>query len=221
LPPLQSSTSALTTLGTLYKVKGDLLVYQDPAAVDGWYRKALETLARALPIDRAYSQERQRRELARGWGSERIEVKGYGALYKTLSDTYRALGRLPEAIDALQHLVRIRPLDAERYAQLAELEAAAERTEDSVVSLWMAEKVSPSPEWELRLANAYHQRDPAGCAGAKPSAVTPDRDCPMVKAHICSAQRRLIAVLSETGRADAAGRYRLEAARTNGCTPFQ
>ena len=221
LPPLQNTTSAITTLGTLYKMKGDLLVYRDPAAVEDWYRKALETLDRALPIDRAYAQERRRRELARGWGSERIEVKGYAALYETLSDTYRALGRLPEAIDALRYLVRLTPLDAKRYAQIAELESATGHAENSLVSLWMAETVSGTHEWESQLASAYHQFDPTSCAGAGPSAVTSNRDCPLVRTHICSAHLRLVAALSETGRADAAARYRLDGVRTYGCTLLQ
>jgi protein O-mannosyl-transferase len=218
LPLLEKPTSALTTLGTLYKVKGDLLVYRDPAVVDGWHRKALQALSQALPIDRAYAQERRRRELTRGWSSERIEVKGYAPLYEAMSETYRALGLRLEAIDALQYLIRLSPLDANRYANIAELEWSTGHAEDSVVSLWMAEAVNGSPEWESRLAAAYGQIDPGGCARASTSAPTPNRDCPQVRAHICAAHRRLVAVLSETGHADAASRYRVEAVRIYGCT---
>ncbi len=218
LPLLEKPTSALTTLGTLYKVKGDLLVYRDPAAVDDWHRKALQTLTQALPIDRAYAEERRRRELARGCSPERIEVKGYAPLYEAMSETYRALGLRLGAIDALQHLIRLSPLDANRYSHLAELESSTGHADDSVVSLWMAEAVSRSPEWESRLVTAYDQIDPGGCARASPSAVTANRDCPQVRAHICAAHRRLIAVLSETGHADAASRYEAEAARIYRCT---
>ena len=217
LPSLQNSTSALTTLGTLYRMKGDLLVYQDPAAVEGWYRKSLETLSQALPIDRAYAQERRRRELARGWPPERIQVKGYGALYDNLSETYRRLGMLREAAEALRHRIELTPLDANLYAQLAGLEAAMGQPVDSVISLWMSDTVSRTPELERQLATAYRQLDATGCAAASLPAVTPNRDCPLVKTHFCSAQRRLVALLAETGRPEDAERYRLEAVHDYGC----
>ena len=217
LPPLQNSTSALTTLGTLYRMKGDLLVYQDPAAVQGWYRKALETLSRALLIDRAYAQERRRRELARGWPPERIQVKGYGALYENLKETYRRLGMLPEAAEALRHRIKLTPLNANLYAQLAGLESAIGQPADSIISLWMADTVSGTPQLKLQLARAYQQVDATGCAAASPS-VSPNLDCPMVETHVCSAQRRLAALLSETGRPEDAERYRLKAVRDYGCS---
>jgi hypothetical protein len=66
-----------------------------------------------------------------------------------------APGRLPEAIDALQYLVRLTPLDAKRYAQIAELESAAGQTEDSVVSLWMAETVSGTPKGNCGLRTPF------------------------------------------------------------------
>ena len=217
LPPVQNSTSALTVLGTLYKMRGDLLVYRDPAAVPDWHRKALETLDQALPIDRAFTQERRRQELARGRAPDRIEVKGYVPLYEHLSDTYRALGRLREAADALRALVRLTPLDGKRYAQIADLEWRTGQTEDAVVSLWMAAAVSGTPEWESRLAKAYRELDPAGCAAASVGTVTPNRDCPLITTHICSAHSRLAALLADTGRADDAARYRANASRNYGC----
>lgn len=219
LPPLRNSTSAFTTLGALYKLKGELLdyAYRDPVAVEGWYRKALETLSQALPIDLAYSQERRRRELARGWPQGRIQVKGYATLYENLSDTYRHLGMFREAADALRHLAKLTPLDAKPYARIAELESTMGQTDDSIISLWMADAVSETPELELQLARAYRQRDPNGCAAASLSTVTPNRDCPLVRTHICAAQQRLIALLSGTGRpADAEG-YRFRAVRDHGC----
>jgi tetratricopeptide (TPR) repeat protein len=219
LPPLRTSTSALTTLGTLYKLKGRLTDYMhpDPVVVEGWYRKALDTLSQALPIDRAYSQERRRRELARGWPQERIQVKGYAALYENLSDTYRGLGMFREATDALRYLARLTPLDAKQYARIAELESLMGRTGDSIISLWMADTVNGTPELELQLARVYREIYPNGCAASSRSTLTPNRDCPLVRTHICSAQLRLIDLLSGTGRPADAERYRLRAVRDYGC----
>jgi tetratricopeptide (TPR) repeat protein len=217
LPPPDKPTAALTTLGTLYKMKGDLLVYQDPAAVDGWYRRAVETLSQAVPNDRAYTQERRRRELARGWPSERIPVNGYGPLYDNLSDAYRALGRLPEAADALRYRVRLTPLVGELHARIAALESAMGQPVDAIVSLWVADTLKPTSDVERLLASAYQELDPRGCAVANQSPASPNRDCPLVRTHMCSAHVRLVAVLTNSGRPDDAERYRRQAVRDYGC----
>jgi tetratricopeptide (TPR) repeat protein len=218
LPPLQSSASALTTLGTLYRMKGDLLVYRDPAAVGGWYRRALETLSAALPIDRAYAAERRRRELARGWPQERISARGFGALYENLAETYGRLGRPSDAADALRHRIELAPLDPVFHAQLAGLEEEMGRPVEAILSLWMADIVGGTPDLDSRLVGAYRRLDPAGCATG-PSATTPNRDCPLVRTHLCSAELRLVALLTNTGRPREAERRRLEAVRDRGCSP--
>lgn len=219
LPPLRNSTSALTTLGSLYKLKGLLSDYThpDPAVVERWYRKALDTLRQAQPIDQAYARERRRRELARGWPRERIQLKGYAALYENLSDTYRSLGMFQEATDAARYLARLTPLDARPYARIAELESAMGRPADSIISLWMADTVSGTPELEVQLAKAYQEIYPNRCAASSRSPLTPDRDCSLVRTHICSAQLRLIDLLTGTGRPADAESYRLRAVRDYGC----
>src|SRR6185436_15041871 len=51
LPPEMNTTLPLVTLGTLYRIKGDVLVYARPWEVQDWYRRSLQTLTSALPID--------------------------------------------------------------------------------------------------------------------------------------------------------------------------
>ena len=48
LSPEKSTSLPLVTFGTLYRIKGDILVYKRPEEVPDWYRKSLEALARAL-----------------------------------------------------------------------------------------------------------------------------------------------------------------------------
>src|SRR5207237_2295961 len=98
LPPERSTAIPLTTLGTLYRIKGDLLVYSLPEEVQDLYFKSLETLTRALPLDQAHSQRQTRRALAQGWLPYQIRAKGSGHLYQNLGDTNRRLGRFPEAL---------------------------------------------------------------------------------------------------------------------------
>jgi pentatricopeptide repeat protein len=215
LPPVQSTAIPLITLGTLYKIKGDLLFYQEPALVSDMYRKALSTLLSAVPLDRAYSQDRRARELARGWAPDQIPVKGNVNLYDNLADTYRRLGKFSEAIESLRHRLLIKPQNKEVYTQLADLEMALGRRDESIVWLWELVDLGAGSETEARIAAAYQSLDPTGCAvvGSRVN-----RNCPLVQSHLCSANNGLIRLFSESGKPVDAERLRHEA-QSAGCKP--
>jgi protein O-mannosyl-transferase len=210
LPPVRSTTLPLATLGTLYRIKGDILVYKRPEEVPDWYRKSLDALTRALPIDQAYSQERRSAALAQGWRPGQIKTKGNAYLYQNLGDTYRRLGRFPEALDAFSHLMKLTPLNSAVYSQIAEINRALHKPEPAIVALWQSFALDKRAETERALRLVYRETYPDGCAEINPP-------CPLARPHVCSAYEGLAQVLGETGRAGEAERYRQIAVRDYGC----
>ncbi len=162
LPPERSTSIPLATLGTLYRIKGDVLVYKRPQEVPDWYRKSLETLTRALPLDQAFSREQRRRALAHGLPPNRIKVYGNGYLYQNLGDTYRRLGRFPEAVEAFSHLMKLTPLNRAVYSQISEVDLALGRPDAAIVALWQAFAIDRSTESERALMLAYREAYPGG-----------------------------------------------------------
>src|SRR2546430_4047306 len=97
LPLERSTTLPLATLGTLYRIKGDILVYKRPEEVPDWYRKSLEALTRALPIDQAYSQEPRSAALAPRWPPRHTKQNGNAHLSHNPCHPHRRLRAIPPA----------------------------------------------------------------------------------------------------------------------------
>jgi len=206
LPPLQTAIPAFDTLASLYKTKGDLLLLQpQPEAGNEFYLVALDVLLRAVPLDRKYNQERMRKELARGVPPARIRFKGYAFLYVNLADVYRRQARFADAIEALRYTLRITPKDEGLYHQISDLHSVLGQPEEAIVWDWQAVLVGGTAQSQQRLVAAYASLDPKGCALV---ASKPNRDCPLVKTHICTASRELAELLSTSGLPDEADRQR-------------
>jgi tetratricopeptide (TPR) repeat protein len=217
LPPERSTSIPLATLGTLYRIKGDVLVYERPTEVRDWYLRSLQTLTRAVPLDQAFSQEQRRRTLAQGRPSNQIRVKGNGYLYQNLGDTYRRLGRFPDALEAFSHLMKLTPLNSAVYSQIGEVEMALRNPEAAMVALWQAFALGKSADTERALISGYRDSYPSGCAEASPGSLKPNLDCGLVRAHACLAYDRLIRVLGDTGWSGEIERYQKTALHDYGC----
>ena len=218
LSPERSTSIPLATLGTLYRIKGDVLVYKRPQEVPDWYRKSLETLTRALPLDQAFSREQRRRALAHGLPPNRIKAYGNGYLYQNLGDTYRRLGRFPEALEAFSHLMKLTPLNRAVYSQISEVDMALGRPDAAIVALWQAFAIDRSTESERALMLAYREAYPGGCAETSHGSMKPNLNCPLLRAQACSAYEGLVRALGETGLADKAHQYHQTAVHDYGCT---
>jgi len=215
LPPERNTTLPLVTLGTLYRIKGDVLVYARPMEVKDWYLKSLQTLTSALPLDQAFNQERRRRALAQGWSPNQIRVRGNAYLYQNLGDTYRRLERFPEALEAFSHLMKLTPLNSAVYSQIATVDKALEKPEAAMVALWQAFAVGQNENTQRELMSGYRDSNSGTCAeGFLNFGV----GCPVAKQHACSAYEGLVEVLSDTGRPGEAERYRQTALREYKCT---
>jgi len=207
LPPIRNTTIPYTTLAMLYLAKGDLLADSTPSI---WYRKALDTLQQAVPIDRAYTADHALRELAASRSAARTHAEGSNLLYDRLAEAHRRLQQFPEAARDLREEARLTPLEPKVYLQMADLERAMGRAEASAIHLWQAIAVGPPAGAELELTETYRTLDPSGCAIVDSQL---NRACPLVARHICAAWQDLATLLAESGWADEAARYR----RQSGC----
>jgi protein O-mannosyl-transferase len=222
LPPEQSTVRPLETLASLYALKGDTLATHQTSqiALDGsvrldmdgtfesprqWYEKALETFAEAVAMDDLLREASKRSALARGISRERIRFGGSSFLYSHLGDTYRRLGRFPEALRAFQHLAAIAPTDAERYEQIVQVQQAMGLTEDAIISLWQVESLRPSEADEADLRSTYRKLGTSACAIIDGKL---NENCPLVKAHLCRAQTELAARMAESGLPEESAKLR-------------
>ncbi len=217
LPPERSTSIPLVTLGTLYRIKGDVLVYERPEEVRDWYLRSLEALRRALPLDQAFSQKQRRRALARGLPPDQITVKGNGYLYQNLGDTYRRLGRFPEALEAFSYLIKLTPLNGAVYSQISEVEMALRKPEAAIVARWQEIALGKNEDTERALMLAYREFYPGGCAETSAGSLKPNLNCPLVRAHICSAYEGLVRILGDTRQSGKAERYQRTALHDYGC----
>jgi tetratricopeptide (TPR) repeat protein len=129
-----------------------------------WHEKALETLSQAAALDRIQSAAARQRQLSQGVPKNRIREGGSSFLYSHLGDTYRRLGRLPEALEAFRHLSAIAPTDAAVYHQIAQMENAMGLREEAIRALWQAQSLQPSEANQQDLVSVYRELDASGCA---------------------------------------------------------
>jgi hypothetical protein len=219
LPPERNTSLPLTTLGTLYRIKGDVLVYRRPQEVQDWYLRSLDTLTRALPVDRAFSQEQRRRALVQGRPPNLITVKGNSYLYQNLGDTERRLGRFPEALEAFSHLTKLTPHNSAVYSQIADVDLALREPEAAMVARWQALVLGENADREREVVSGYRDSYPGSCAEVSPGSLRPNLECPLVRAHACSAFEGLVEIFADTGEPSEAERYRQFALRAYRCTP--
>ena len=126
LPPAQSTSQPLATLGSLYQLKGDTLTNQQSEQLSSFrtgmattvgvaprmVRQGMETFAKADALDRLVHEAQMRRALEQGVAKERIRFGGSSFLYSHLGDLYRHLGRFDEALQTFQYLSAIVPMNA-------------------------------------------------------------------------------------------------------------
>jgi hypothetical protein len=85
------------------------------------------------------------------------------------------------------------------------------------VALWQSFAVGKQAEAERALMLAYREWYPDGCAETSPGSLKLNLDCPLVRAHVCSAYEGLVRVLGETGRSGEGEQYRQTAISDYAC----
>lgn len=117
LPPIQVFTQTPTNLGTLYRIKGDMLSgARNPGAVE-FYRRAISVLSEAKRDSQLYADDYDNRQEREGKPmTVRLERAD---LYLNLGLAYHSLGMYQQARDALIYGRTLNPNNLEFYNVLA------------------------------------------------------------------------------------------------------
>jgi protein O-mannosyl-transferase len=196
LPPERSTTLPYKLLGQLWISRGRLIAPSSPAEAAEYYRRAVDAFERGVRIDQALNAASRRREDRRGRNPELLPDTGDGALYTSLGEACKELGRFQDAIDAERQALRLFPAADTVYDEIAGLWGMLGRGEDA--QRWAAEAVllGRRPTQFSKFDRIYRQLHPEGC----PATLGPQSlnlDCPAVKAVVCDAERGLLAVFRD------------------------
>jgi tetratricopeptide (TPR) repeat protein len=206
---------ALINLGR-YEVAAGEAASRRGRDAERWYTKAIATLGRASTIDEALDRRFAERMIASGRGGDGIPEIGHLELYEALAMASARLGRLDEAVTALEHARRLSPVDLHWYLELAATLQQLGRWEEAAITLFQAMAIrSDSPEPVARLAMLYRTFDPEGHEAfvPEPGRLSIDLDHATVRRHRCEAYRRLGAIFNRANLRRAAANAAEVAAR--------
>jgi tetratricopeptide (TPR) repeat protein len=220
-------------LGAYYRMKGDRVARPNPdgtlvatAESIEWYQKSADTLAGAVPLDRAFNDDNRQKELRRGRNPEDIPDIGNHEIYWNLGISYMRLGRYQDAYNAFLYMRHLAPTNVDAYLSIADVLLRTGHTEEGAIALVQALLIDSNRQDALHLlVNIYNQTDKGGCAVAQaPGSPQPmlNRDCPLVLRHICAAYAGLTQVFAEAKQWTLARQTRNGALKTYGCArePF-
>jgi tetratricopeptide (TPR) repeat protein len=226
LAPEQLTSVVYLHLGTYYAVKGDTLAGRGPAGTLVpsaqsllWYRKAADTLVRAVPADRALNELIRRKERARGRRDDEIPDVGQPDLYWKLGRVYSRLGEHQHALGAYRDLQRLAPANPDAYLAMASTYRATGQLDAASVALLQVLLLDGTRTDALRqVADIYRQIDREGCAlAAAPTGLAVNPECPIVRRHTCSALAGLARAFAQAKQYTRADEAAVTALRTYGC----
>lgn len=218
----------LLHLGAYYRLKGDSLAQQAP---DGsliatpssmeWYRKSVEVLRKAVPLDREFNDDNRKKELKRGRKPETIQDIGNHEIYWNLGLSNMRLGQQQEAIDAYLYMRHLSPTNPDAYLSIASVLLAAGRVEDAIINLLQALLLDANRQDALStLVGIYRQVDREGCAVVfSQNQPRLNAQCPLVHNHICVAYAGLAQVFIETRNPTVAQQTIENAIKNYACPP--
>ncbi len=210
-------------LGAYYRLKGELIAQHasgdtqlllTPEAAP-WYDKSIEALTRAIAPDRGFNDDLHRKELARGRSPDEIPDVGNPEIYSNLGLSYLRLGQYQQALNAYRYMQHVSPTDINAYMSIGSVSALAGQTTDAIVTFVQVLLLDKSRTDALRaVVSLYRQADPNGCALTSvvaQSLPALNRDCPLVRDHICAAYRGLVQVFLDAKQEELARRMKKNA----------
>jgi tetratricopeptide (TPR) repeat protein len=218
-------------LGAYYRMKGDRLAQ---ARLDGglitntpasavWYRKSVETLEGAVPLDRAFNEDNRQKELKRGREPDQIQDIGNHEIYWNLGLSYMRLAQYEPALRAYFYMRHLSPANPDACQSIATVYIDQGRAEDAAIALLQTLLLDGNRTDALRtLVQIYKQIDHEGCAVTySPGQADPklNSDCAIVRNHICTAYLGLAQVFLETKNAPLAQQIKQNALRNYPCPP--
>jgi tetratricopeptide (TPR) repeat protein len=132
LQPVDSEQETPHQLGTYYQKKGQLTGPNTDEA-RGWYRKSVDALSLAREISQANEKAFDEAQLSHALPlAFRL---GDDVLYLHLAESYAALGRFEEALDALRYERLLNPASPDPYFAIASLEIQRGNFDSAAVAL--------------------------------------------------------------------------------------
>ena len=221
LPDYQNVDAAYINAGAYYRQKGDLVAHKNneevepaPPEAAAWYRKSLEALQKAQQITTATNQAVRRDDLVHG---RRVSEYGWYQLDVELGRTYLRVGQPRQALEALDHGRRRRPVPiffvemAAAWVGLGDLHKAA-------LSMMEGLLVDPGyPRFAPGMVEFYQKLDPQGCAVRNTGKLSINLECPLVHNDICTASRNVADIYIGLNQRAKAGQIVHTAVNDLGC----
>lgn len=218
----------LLHLGAYYRMKGDALAQRAPdgsriptALSIPWYQKSADALARAVPLDREFNEDNQRKELKRGRKPEQIQDIGNHEIYWNLGLSLMRLSQYDAALNAYQYMRHLAPTNPDSYLSIASVYLSSGHAEEAVNALLQALLLDSSRVEALRLlVDVYRQIDKEGCAVVfSQGQPRLNADCALVRDNICTAYYGLTQVFIETRQYALAVQTKQNALQNYHCSP--
>ena len=192
----------LLHLGAYYRIKGDTYAQR---ASDGvtlvptadsmpWYRKSVEALQQAVPLDKEFNEDNRRKQMKRGRNPDEIPDIGNHEIYWNLGISCMRLSQYQPALDAYTYMRRLAPTNPDAYLSIASVYLSTGHPEEASISLLQALLLDSGRTQALRLlVDIYRQIDREGCAVIMTQGQPHlNLDCAIVRTHICSAYYGLV-----------------------------
>jgi hypothetical protein len=184
-----------------------------------WYRQSVALLEQAIPIDRAYNEERRRRLQQCGRPPEEIPDVGLDQIYENLAVSQSRLGLLQDALASHRYQRHLKPESPAVYVQIARVNAVMGDMEEAAKALMQCILLGDSsPEHYQGLAEIYHRlnREPVEAVVATEGHWHLNGNCPIVARHFRAACVELVTIFLQAKQRDNARRIR-DVAVAAGC----
>jgi protein O-mannosyl-transferase len=215
-------------LGTYYRIKGDKLLQRVGAgtfAISGqsaqYYRKAVETLLRAVDLDHQFNNIQREKDLRRGRRPDQIHDVGNHEIYFHLGLTYQRLSQYDNALQAFLYMRHLVPNNPDAYLNISRAHLAMGQKEAAAIALLQTCLLDNSRKdvWS-QLFELYRDLDRDNCAVVVVDGKSQlNLGCPIVRRHICTAYLDLARVFVETKQEALARQIKEVATKNYHCTP--
>ncbi len=161
------------------------------------FEKAASFLERAREVDVATDRRYGERMVAVGRAGSGIPHIGHLELYERLATAYQALGRTDDQVAALRAARDLRPVDANRYVEIASALSSVDDWHAAARALFQAMAIDPNNQKageRLVLLYRYYDRNGGEIVADTGNRATLDLDQPTVHRQRCDAYAELIEI---------------------------
>ena len=197
--PALSIPLPYTTMGVLWRRNAEAPTATPEQKAKG-YEEALRYLSEAETIDSARRADRARRDLARGWRRDRLQLTGDLEIYRDELDILRKLGRNAEAEQKAKIMLLLSPETPEAHQTMARIQMDLGRAGAAILEMFEEAELNENHSLDPAVGRLLMEADPGSCAVKADGSV--NRDCALVHQAEAAAHAKLMELLRLSGRAD-------------------